>query len=455
MTLFYVGVALLVILTLLFVLWPLITQSRHRQQDVTTSDSVRQSTNIALYHDHLADIQASLVSGSITQEQFDALNAELERNLLEDSAVSSGAHQSGAVLSVNRRKPVVFFSLLLLIVLVAAALLYGRLGAYSSWQVKQALDERYALEQAFAAADASQQGQLQELQAKIIVANQLLITRLVADVSNHPDNLQTRALLARTTAGMGDYPTAIEQFKAILELESEGVSSIRAELAQALFLQMNNSVSPEVQSLVDEVLVEDPNNTVGLSLSGIGAFQSEDYATAISLWEKMIAIEGANSPNAIALQQGINTARQRMAAAGQVSNTTSAASTLSASQSESVTSGPQIPVMVSLGEGVMAAPEATVFIYARAWQGMKAPLSIARMQVKDLPVTLLLNNSMSMAPSMNLNTAEAFELVARISPSGSPVPQAGDWQVTLGPVTAVTADNVSSAHQLIIGSQLP
>ncbi|EGG93583.1 Cytochrome c heme lyase subunit CcmH [gamma proteobacterium IMCC1989] len=452
MTLFYVGVALLVILTLLFVLWPIITQSRHREQDVTASDSVRQSTNVALYHDHLADIQSSLASGSITQEQFDALNAELERNLLEDSAVSSGDHESGAVLSVNRRKPVVFFSLLLLIVLVAAALLYGRLGAYSSWQVKQALDERYALEQDFVAADASQQGQLQ---AKIIVANQRLITRLKADVSNHPDNLQTRALLARTTAGMGDYPTAIEQFKAILELESEGVSSIRAELAQALFLQMNNSVSPEVQSLVDEVLVEDPNNTVGLSLSGIGAFQSEDYATAISFWEKMIAIEGANSPNSIALQQGINTARQRMAAAGQVSDTASTASTLSASQPESVTSGPQIPVMVSLGEGVTAAPEATVFIYARAWQGMKAPLSIARMQVKDLPVTLLLNNSMSMAPSMNLNTAAEFELVARISPSGSPVPQAGDWQVTLGPVTAVTADNVSSAHQLIIGSQLP
>jgi len=452
MTLFYVGVALLVILTLLFVLWPLITQSRHREQDVTASDSVRQSTNVALYHDHLADIQASLASGSVTQEQFDALNAELERNLLEDSAVSSGGHESGAVLSVNRRKPVVFFSLLLLIVLVAAALLYGRLGAYSSWQVKQALDERYALEQDFVAADASQQGQLQ---AKIIVANQRLITRLKADVGNHPDNLQTRALLARTTAGMGDYPTAIEQFKAILELESEGVSSIRAELAQALFLQMNNSVSPEVQSLVAEVLIEDPNNTLGLSLSGIGAFQSEDYATAISFWEKMIAIEGANSPNAIALQQGINTARQRMTAADQVSDTTSTASTLSASQSESVTSGPQIPVMVSLREGVTAAPEATVFIYARAWQGMKAPLSIARMQVKDLPVTLLLNNSMSMAPSMNLNTAAEFELVARISPSGSPVPQAGDWQVTLGPITAITADNVSSAHQLIIGSQLP
>jgi cytochrome c-type biogenesis protein CcmH len=457
MTLFYVGVALLVILTLLFVTWPLITRSRHREQDVTASDTVRQSTNVALYHDHLADIQASLASGGITQEQFDALNAELERNLLEDSAVSSGDREPGTVSPVSRSKPVFFFGMLLLIVLVAAALLYGRLGAYSSWLVKQALDERYALEQEFVAADASQQAQLQ---AKIIVANQLLITRLITDVKNHPDNLQTRSLLGRTAAGMGNYSLAIEQLRAILELESEGVSSVRAELAQALFLQLNNSVTPEIQSLVSEVLAEDPSNTIGLSLSGIGAFQSAEYAAAIGFWEKMIAIEGPNTPNSIALQQGIKTARQRMAIADQVSGVASESASASAAdaqavQSESVIAGPQIPVMVSLAGNVTAAPEATLFIYARAWQGMKAPLSIARLQVKDLPVTLLLNNSMSMAPSMNLNTAKEFELVARISPSGAPVPQSGDWQVTLGPVTAVTADNISSAHKLIISSQLP
>jgi cytochrome c-type biogenesis protein CcmH len=458
MTLFYVGVALLVILTLLFVAWPLITQYRHREQDVAASDRVRQSTNVALYHDHLADIQASLAAGSITQEQFAALNAELERNLLEDSAVSSGDRESGAVLisSSNRSQPVVFFGILLLIVLVAAALLYGRLGAYSSWLVKQALDERYALEREFVAADTSQQKQLQ---AKIIVANQLLITRLMTDVNNHPDNLQTRSLLGRTAAGMGDYSLAIEQFRAILDLESEGVSSIRAELAQALFLQLNNRVSPEIQLLVGKVLAEDPNNTVGLSLSGIGAFQSADYAAAISFWEKMIVIEGPGTPNSIALMQGIKTARQRMAAAGQepVKETDATAETPARKtvQSESTIADPQLPLTVSLADNVTAAPEATVFIYARAWGGMKAPLSIARLQVKDLPVTLSLNNSMSMAPSMNLNTAKQFELVARISPSGSPVPQAGDWQVTFGPVSATTADKLPSPHALIVRAKLP
>jgi cytochrome c-type biogenesis protein CcmH len=483
MTLFYVGVALLVTLTLLFVVWPLISQHRHREQaveDVGESDEIRQATNIALYRDHLADIQASLSAGSITQEQFAALNAELERNLLEDSvpdhnvlggnAVDNNSltpnTDSGvnAVSSANRSKSIFFFGILLLIVLVAAALLYGRLGAYSSWLVKQALDERYALEREFLAADRPEQKQLQ---AKIVVANQRLMTRLMTDVKNHPDNLQTRSLLGRTAAGMGDYSLAIEQFRAILALESEGVSSIRAELAQALFLQLNNRVSSEIQSLVGEVLAEDPSNTVGLSLSGIGAFQSADYATAISFWEKMIAIEGPNTPNSIALQQGINTARQRMGATGQkpalstsaiVDTPTSAPINTPITHgqvAEPVMADPQIPVTVSLADNVTVAPETTIFIYARAWQGMKAPLSIARLQVKDLPITLSLSNAMSMAPSMNLNTAQQFELVARITPSGSPVPQAGDWQVILGPVVATTVDELPSPHVLIIRSQLP
>ena len=158
MTLFYVGVALLVILTLLFVAWPLITQYRHREQDIATGDEVRRSTNISLYHDHLGDIQASLAAGSITQEEFAALNAELERNLLEDSVQrnagkvrgeSSASASDNAAVSKNSNKPLMFFGILFLIVLVAAALLYGRLGAYSSWQVKQALDARYELEREF------------------------------------------------------------------------------------------------------------------------------------------------------------------------------------------------------------------------------------------------------------------------------------------------------------------
>ena len=105
------------------------------------------------------------------------------------------------------------------------------------------------------------------------------------------------------------------------------------------------------------------------------------------------------------------------------------------------------------GQGIDFSPDDTVFIYARAWQGARVPLSIARVKASQLPLTLSLTNSMSMAPGMNLNSAEELELVARLSKGGDPVPQSGDWQVTLGPVTLAKVE--PSPYALVIADQIP
>lgn len=458
MTLFYIGLFLLVVMTVLFIAWPLIKGVVFSENSVSDSH-LRQSTNVALYHDHRQDIDASLASGSITQEQYDALTTELERNLLEDSAASSQDNSVDVRLDVPKKNSafIAFFSLLTVGVLIAAALLYGRLGAYSSWQVKQALDNRYALEQAYMAADAQQRPNIEK---NIVEANLQLIEQLEVTIEKLPDNLQMRALLGRTAAGMSDYSSAIEQFQAILVLEPELVT-IKAELAQALFLQSSNQVLPNVQSLVDDVLMAEPENTIALGLAGIGAFQSADYATAIQYWEQLIAIEGPNTPNSIALQQGIRTARTRMGVSPEdIAISNEVASDEIASSNNAAPSGstsPRIQVNVTLDERIQSqvSPETTVFIYARAWQGAKVPLAITRITVKDLPADVTLTNAMSMAPSMNLSTSEQFELLARVSINGSPVPQSGDWEAKLGPITALSTGDDAISHLLHITTQIP
>jgi len=465
MSIFTIGVVFLSILALLFVFWPLITVYL-RRSPFHSDDDLRQSTNVALYRDHLSELDASLTLGGINNEEYRALNAELERNLLSDS-LSSEKHTASSISTekvtteqalAGSRKATIFFALLALIVLVGAALLYDALGAHSSWQVKQALDERYALEREYVSADTSQQALLQN---KMVLANQLLMTRLIEAAKNEPDNLQVLSLLGRTAAGMGDYVLAIEQFRALLTQESDLVE-IRAELAQALFLQNNNSAVPEVNTLVADILNVEPENALALSLSGISAFQSANYAEAIVFWEKMIAIEGANSPNAIALQQGIRTAKARIGIA--TSATTETSTKVSSDDLENTnsaqqlsTDGPRLSVTVALGEGLepsLGLPlTSTVFVYARAWQGAKIPLSIARFTLADLPLSVTLTNAMSMAPEMNLGAATQFELVARISPTGSPIAQAGDWEATLGPIAIDSVEPVS--HSLLIDSQRP
>ena len=71
-------------------------------------------------------------------------------------------------------------------------------------------------------------------------------------------------------------------------------------------------------------------------------------------------------------------------------------------------------------------PEDTLFIYARAAAGPGMPLSLAKLTVADLPVTINLNKHMAMLPAMTLDSFQQVEVLARISKSGQAMPQPGD-----------------------------
>ena len=75
-----------------------------------------------------------------------------------------------------------------------------------------------------------------------------------------------------------------------------------------------------------------------------------------------------------------------------------------------------------------AAPEDTVFIFARAVQGSRMPLAIVRRQVKDLPYSFVLDDSQAMSPEMKLSKFTEVVVSARISKAGNAVAQSGDLQ---------------------------
>jgi cytochrome c-type biogenesis protein CcmH len=73
-------------------------------------------------------------------------------------------------------------------------------------------------------------------------------------------------------------------------------------------------------------------------------------------------------------------------------------------------------------------PGDTVFIFARASQGPRMPLAIQRHQAKELPLQFTLDDSMAMSPQAKLSGASRVDIGARISKSGSAMPQPGDLQ---------------------------
>jgi cytochrome c-type biogenesis protein CcmH len=107
-------------------------------------------------------------------------------------------------------------------------------------------------------------------------------------------------------------------------------------------------------------------------------------------------------------------------------------------------SGKKVTVNVSLSEEMRAkaSPDDLVFIYAKATSGPPMPLAAARKQVKDLPLTIVLDDSMAMMAKMRISAFPEVVVGARVSLSGSPMAKSGDLEGEVSPVVPGQSDPV-------------
>lgn len=109
----------------------------------------------------------------------------------------------------------------------------------------------------------------------------------------------------------------------------------------------------------------------------------------------------------------------------------------------------KVTVKLSPALAKQAAATDAVFIFARATQGPRMPLAIVRKQVKDLPVTVILDDSLSMMPQMKLSSFSEVVVGARISKSGDAIAQPGDLEGYSAPVQAgnrIVEITITSVH---------
>jgi len=117
-----------------------------------------------------------------------------------------------------------------------------------------------------------------------------------------------------------------------------------------------------------------------------------------------------------------------------------------------VVDGPIIIISISLSEEAISAlpADATVFIIARALGQPSPPIAVARRQLADLPALVGLSDRDAMIPNRKLSSFAEFEIVARVTVSGQPIAQSGDWSGSL-----IVSANSGQTIDLLIDQEVP
>jgi len=143
--------------------------------------------------------------------------------------------------------------------------------------------------------------------------------------------------------------------------------------------------------------------------------------------------------------------QQRSEPAATADAPSSAAAPAADTQAAPAAGSLKVTVSLSPALAKKAVPNDVVFVFARAASGPRMPLAVVRKQVKDLPATIILDDSSAMSPEMKLSSVPEVIVVARVSKSGEATPQPGDLEGTSGPVK--TGQTVAISIAKVVGGQ--
>ncbi len=400
-TSFAIGAAILVVIALLFLLWPF------RRHSSAKADLSRQQLNSAIYRDQFAELERDRAEGILSQADYDQARAELQRRLLEDS--QPGSEAQAATATPSRVIPVV----LGLVLPLGAILLYLVLGTPA------------ALNPTASASAHQQQFSPQDIER--------MVSDFAAKLENEPENYQGWMMLARSYKSMGRFPEAVRAYERtgpMLETSADLLVDYADTMAAA------NGFDKKVMAAIERALKLNAKQPQALWLRGTAAFEAKQYAKAVADWEALLKLFPADSEEASVIGGNIAEARQLggLKAAPQVAAKVGAGGTAPMEQVAAANATVKGRVELSSALTGQLPADAVLMVVARPNDGSRMPVAVVRASAADLPFMFTLDDSLAMSPDRKLSQFPELVVEARVSKSGQATPQAGDLY---GPVETV------------------
>ncbi|MDO8311437.1 MAG: c-type cytochrome biogenesis protein CcmI [Sideroxyarcus sp.] len=419
MTLFWIICAALLIVAILFVALPL-------WRGTSKNNSVaRDAANLEILRDQIAEMDVDLKNGLLTSELYEQGKRELQGRVLEEV----GSERSAAPADAPRSP----FKVLVIVLSVLLPLL--SVGLYMKIGNPNAFSDQIAY------------GGTSNMGAPLTGAS---ISALEKKVEANPADGESLVMLARGYLDTERYAESVQAFEKLTKLVADE-AWVWADYADALAMAQGQTLRGKPTELINKALALDPNHAKGLALAGSAAMERGDFAAAIQHWEKLRIQLQPESEDAKMIDSGLAEARKLLShikdgkpsMLGQINQSAQTAPTSSGKE--------RITGTVTISDALKGklSPDDTVFVLARAAEGPKIPLAILRKQVRDLPLTFELDDSMAMAPQMKLSAFDKVVVIARTSKAGAAKPQPGDAQGMSQPLRPGTKNVNVKIDQLV------
>lgn len=388
----WLAIMALLLVAVAILLLPLLL---HRNVEIELDEKQR---NIDIFKDRLVELEQEKAIGNLEEDDFLQLKIELEKSLLSD--VKDEENVMLATVPIQGKHWMAVAAMT--VVVIGCSLgFYMKLGRSDDYALYLTMKENGELES--------------QMVGQTAPSFEKIITMLEEKLQKDPTDLEKWFLLANSHSAMGNFNKAAQAFASAakqMAADDPNLAAVKGSYAQMLFQAADEKVTPEVEKAMQEALALDPLESSALVLKGIQSYTAGDLKGAIVHWEKA-KTKASEHLLASFIEPVIAQTKKQL---GEPIDTAS-------DHAHAASIEVKLDIKAELKD--KAKGEDVVFIFAQQ-AGGRMPLAAHRLQIKDLPARIVLDDSKSPMPAAKLSSAEYVDITARVSFSGHPKASKGD-----------------------------
>lgn len=242
------------------------------------------------------------------------------------------------------------------------------------------------------------------------------LQQLEARLERNPNDLEGWLLLGRAYTSTGRFPQAVDAYERAHEVSQGANLEAIVGLGEALFFTDQASLSGRAGQLFEAALARAPNHPKALWYGSVAALERGDLRIGRDRLQQLLAQNPPPELQTI-LQKQIDALSAELGESSAVTAPSDGGASQRAIE-VSVTIAPEVQQQL--------ANDVPLFVLARDPAG-GPPLAVQRHSSASTPVTVRLTERDAMVPSRTIAAVPRVEVIARLSRSGSPQAQSGDY----------------------------